>query len=263
MSSAAGGDPYAGAGAGWATGACRVYQPLSAALVARAPHPLGGRWVLDVGAGTGFASSELVAVGARPVAMDRSLDMLAWNRARRPPAAVADVSRLPLRDRAVDDVLAAFVLNHLADPDTALAELARVTRPGGALLASVFSATSRSRPRDRIDEAALAQGLNFPDWYVAMRADAEPLLGSAAAMAETVRSAGWRVCEIEEGPADVGVDTPEDLVDYRLGQAQFSGWLATLTPGRRSAVRQLLVDAVEPVMEPYRPVVVWLAAARL
>jgi hypothetical protein len=70
--------------------------------------------------------------------------MLAWQRCGRPPAAVGDVTHLPLRDRAVDDVLAAFVLNHLDDP---AAELARLTRPGGALLASGYSTASRSAAR--------------------------------------------------------------------------------------------------------------------
>jgi ubiquinone/menaquinone biosynthesis C-methylase UbiE len=46
---------------------------------------------------------------------------------------------------------AAFVLNHLTDPSTGLTELARVTRPGGAVLAAVFSNTSRDPARDKID----------------------------------------------------------------------------------------------------------------
>lgn len=45
--------------------------------------------------------------------MDLSLDMLAWNAASRPPWAVADICALPLADACVDDVVAAFVLNHL------------------------------------------------------------------------------------------------------------------------------------------------------
>ncbi|MFD2093118.1 class I SAM-dependent methyltransferase [Blastococcus deserti] len=103
-------------------------------LVRRAPHPLAGRTVLDAGAGTGLGSAALAAAGARVVALDLSADMLSWQLGARPPAVVGDVTRLPLRDDAVDDVLAAFVLNHLVDPHAGLAELRRVTRPGGALL---------------------------------------------------------------------------------------------------------------------------------
>ena len=77
--------------------------------------------------------------------------MLAWNARAGPPGAVADIRALPLADDSVDDVVAAFVLNHLTDPSAGLAELARVTRPGGTVLATVFASTSRSAARDRID----------------------------------------------------------------------------------------------------------------
>ncbi len=95
-----------------------------------------------------------------------------------------------LCDGGVDDVLAAFVLNHLDDPAAGLAELARVTRPGGALLATAYSNASRSAARDRVDAAAMAYGFAVPDWYLAMKANVTPLLGSAPAMARTVGAAG-------------------------------------------------------------------------
>jgi ubiquinone/menaquinone biosynthesis C-methylase UbiE len=253
-------DPYAGAARGWATGAHRVYQPLAAELVKRRPHPLRGRLVLDAGAGTGLGSAELAAAGARPVAVDRSAGMLAWRSRTRPPAAVGDITQLPLRDGAVDDVLAAFVLNHLGDPVAGLTELARVTRPGGALLASVYSTASRSAARDRVDAAARGHGFIFPDWYLAMKANVTPLLGNAPAMGRAAGAAGWRVHDVTEHPVDVGVRTAADLVDYRLGQAPYAGWLAGLTPARRRAVRHAVIDEIIPVMAPYRPIVVLLVA---
>jgi demethylmenaquinone methyltransferase/2-methoxy-6-polyprenyl-1,4-benzoquinol methylase len=237
-----------------------VYQPLATELVRRIPHPLRSRLVLDAGAGTGLGSAELARVGARPIAVDRCQGMLAWERSNRPPAVVGDVTRLPLRDGAVDDVLAAFVLNHLDDPAAGLAELARVTRPGGAVLASVYSTASRSAPRDRVDAAAHAHGFAFPDWYLAMKADIIPLLGNAPAMARAAAAAGWRVRAVVEQAVDVGVRTAADLVDYRFGQAMYAGWLAGLAAPRRRAVRQAVIDEVTPVIQPYRPIVVLLAA---
>jgi hypothetical protein len=105
-------DHYAGAAAGWASGASRVYGPLAVELVGHSPHPLSGRplsgrRVLDVGAGTGCGSSALATVGALPLSLDLSHAMLRWNRNGRPPSLIGDVARLPVRDRAVDDVLAA------------------------------------------------------------------------------------------------------------------------------------------------------------
>jgi ubiquinone/menaquinone biosynthesis C-methylase UbiE len=167
---------------------------------------------------------------------------------------------LPLCDGAVDDVLAAFVLNHLDDPPAGLTELARVTRPDGALLASVYSTASRSAARDRVDGAAHAHGFAFPAWYLEMKANVTPLLGSAVAMGRAAAASGWRVHEVVEHAVDVGVRTASELVDYRFGQALYAAWLAGLAPIRRRAVRQAVIDEVSPVMEPYRPIVVLLAA---
>jgi ubiquinone/menaquinone biosynthesis C-methylase UbiE len=157
-------DHYARSGRRWALGAELVYRPIAAELVAMSPHSLAGRTVLDAGAGTGAASSALNAQHARALATDLSAGMLAWDAAARPPCAVADIRALPLADGSVDDAVGAFVLNHLTDPVSGLAELARVTRPGGAILAAVFSNDSRSEARDRIDAIAQAAGWQVPAW---------------------------------------------------------------------------------------------------
>jgi SAM-dependent methyltransferase len=254
-------DPYAGAAAGWATGASLVYAPVVAELVAAVPHRLAGRLVLDAGAGTGVATPPLRRRGARIVAADLSLDMLSWCRSGRPPSVVADVRALPLGDAAVDDVLAAFVLNHLTDPAVGLGELRRVTRPGGAVVAAVFAAGSRSALRDRVDAVAADRGWRAPDWYVRVKEAAVPLLGTAAAMAQAATAAGLDHVAAEERTVDVGIVRPEQLVSYRLGQAPFAAWLAGLGPGRAEQVRRAAVAAVAPDMRPYRPGVVVLVAA--
>ena len=146
--------PLADAGRRRALGAELVYRPIAAELIALSPHPLAGHTVLDAGAGTGAASRALAARRARPIAMDLSFGMLAWDAAARPPSAVADIRALPLVTHAVDDAVAAFVLNHLTDPSAGLAELARVTRPGGVVLAAVFGNTGRDPARDKIDAVA-------------------------------------------------------------------------------------------------------------
>ena len=186
-------DRYAAAATGWATGAARVYGPLATQLVAAAPHPLAGRRVLDAGAGTGLASTALTAVGAPPVAVDRSPAMLAWDAGHRPPAVAGALEALPLRDDAVDDAVAAFVLNHVDDPTAALAELARVTRPGGAVLATVAAATTRHRAvRDRIDAVVADAGFVPPPWYAHLTQAQAPLLGDVPAMTSAAESAAAR-----------------------------------------------------------------------
>ncbi len=253
-------DHYAGVAAGWARSAALVYRPLATDLVAAAPHPLAGLLALDAGAGTGLVSSALVAAGARPIAVDLSLDMLRWRRDERPPAAVSQVTRIALRSDAVDAAFAAFVLNHLPDPGPALRELARVTRPGGAVLATVPANSSASAVRDRVDEVAVAHGFRWPQWSLRLRQEWAPQLGTAATMAAAARAAGLDAVAATEYTAELGLDRAEDLVDYRYHQAHCREWISTLTGAERAELRAAAIAAIRPIMTPYRPRVVRLLA---
>jgi SAM-dependent methyltransferase len=90
--------------------------------------------VADVGAGTGALVGAIrsAAPAARVVALDASAGMLQIARTRRGAAPVlADALDIPLVGGTADAVILAYVLFHLADPARALAEAARVLRPGG------------------------------------------------------------------------------------------------------------------------------------
>jgi ubiquinone/menaquinone biosynthesis C-methylase UbiE len=253
-------DHYAGVAAGWACSAALVYRPLAEDLVAAAPHPLTGLLALDAGAGTGLVSSALIAAGARPIAVDLSLDMLRWRRDDRPPAAVSQVTRIGLRSDAVDAAFAGFVLNHLPDPVAALRELARVTRPGGAVLATVPANSSASAVRDRVDEVAIAHGFRWPEWSLQLRQEWAPRLGTESTMAAAARAAGLEAVAATEYTAELGLDRAEDLVDYRYRQAHCREWISGLTVEQRTELRATAIAAIRPIMEPYRPRVVRLLA---
>jgi SAM-dependent methyltransferase len=194
--------------------------------------------------------------------MDFSFDMLAWNRTNRPPAAVADVCALPLADEAVDDSVAAFVLNHLIQPAAGFTELIRVTRPGGAVLAGVFANASRSEARDRVDDTAVEAGWQAPEWYRVLKAKAAPVLGTAGDMAAAAHAAGLHDVTVDERAVDVGMTEPEELVAYRFGQAQFTDWLDHIGAERAAQVKEHAADSARPIMRPYRPVVVFLSSRR-
>lgn len=113
--------------------------PAFAAAIAELDLP-GGGLVLDAGCGTGRAFPHLrAAVGpdGRVVGADVTPEMIRSARDRGRGAygglLVADVERLPLRDGTVDGVLASGLISHVVRPAAVLAELARVTRPGGRL----------------------------------------------------------------------------------------------------------------------------------
>jgi SAM-dependent methyltransferase len=98
--------------------------------------------VLDVGAGTGALTQELVArVGAEHVsAAEPSPDYWEVLRERFPGAAVeqAPAGTLPWEDGAFDAVLAQLVVVFIEDAPAAFRELARVTRPGGVVATTMW-----------------------------------------------------------------------------------------------------------------------------
>jgi ubiquinone/menaquinone biosynthesis C-methylase UbiE len=97
--------------------------------------------VLEVGCGMGeFAERVRRETGAEVVATDLSPRMVELTRERGIDASVADVEELPFADGEFDCAAANWMLYHVADLDRALAELRRVLRPGGVLVATTIGA---------------------------------------------------------------------------------------------------------------------------
>jgi len=104
-----------------------------------------GRKVLDVAAGTAVSTQDIAKTGAWGVAIDFSLGMLVAGAARAVPKVAGDAMSLPFADATFDAVTISFGLRNVQDPAAALAEFARVTKPGGELLVCEFS-TPRPAP---------------------------------------------------------------------------------------------------------------------
>ncbi len=104
--------------------------------------------VLEVGPGPGEVSERIQReLGARVVAIDISERMVELARGRGVDARVADVMDLPFDDDEFDLVVAAWMLFHLPDLDRGLAEIARVLRPSGRLVAVTNSEHHLSEAR--------------------------------------------------------------------------------------------------------------------
>jgi ArsR family transcriptional regulator len=97
--------------------------------------------VADIGCGDGYLTLEAARWARTVVAIDRSDDVLerakALARRRRVTNVTwkkGDIAKLPLKDEAVDVALLSQSLHHASHPERALAEAARVLKPGGRLL---------------------------------------------------------------------------------------------------------------------------------
>lgn len=160
-----------------------------------------GAAVLDVAAGTGALSRELLDGGAGSVtAVDLSHPMLLAG-ARRAGSALhlvaGDALRLPFRSETFDAVTIAFGLRNLPDPRAGLQELARVTRRGGVLVVLEFSRPAWT-PFRAVYHAYLSHVLPrvaaaLSPAPAAYRYLAESILRwpSAQGLADWIRQNGW------------------------------------------------------------------------
>ncbi|WP_405728776.1 class I SAM-dependent methyltransferase [Streptomyces sp. NBC_00028] len=98
--------------------------------------PLAGRVVVDVGGGSGHFTEEFRRRGAHAYLFEPDLAELAAQGHVPRHAVRADGYLLPLADGVADVCFSSNVLEHVADPQTFLSELIRVTRPGGLIYVS-------------------------------------------------------------------------------------------------------------------------------
>ena len=126
--------------------------------------------VLELGPGPGELALRLAdELGARVVAVDTSERMVELARARGVDARLGDAQRLDFPDGAFDCVVAAWMLYHVPDLDSALAGVARVLRPGGRLVA----VTNSER---HLDEARRLAGVDMRGRLSFSRENGEALL---------------------------------------------------------------------------------------
>lgn len=109
--------------------------------VAKAVDPKAGQAVLDLAAGTGASSAAFTLEGVRVVAGDFSEGMLSVGRKRHPELefVFADATKLPFSSAEFDATTISFGLRNVVDVPKALAEMFRVTKPGGRIVICEFS----------------------------------------------------------------------------------------------------------------------------
>jgi ubiquinone/menaquinone biosynthesis C-methylase UbiE len=101
-----------------------------------------GRRVLEAGCGTGLVLARVARFAGYAAGVDLSAGMLAKARERGLAVAQGSVTALPCADASFDVTYSFKVLAHVEDIRGALAEMARVTRPGGWVLAEFYNPRS-------------------------------------------------------------------------------------------------------------------------
>ena len=220
----------------------RWSRRVAESFVRRLDVPAGLRW-LDVGCGTGALAATVLRIGdpAEVRGVDPSEGFLARARQEiedpRARFSVGDARALPFPDGRFDAVVSGLVLNFVPEPGTAVAELARVARPGGVVGAYLWDYADGMQMIKHFWDAAavldptaaeLDEGRRFP------LCRPEPLHSLWT-------GAGLTGVEVE--PIEVPTRF-RDLDDYWApflgGQGPAPGYVSTLDEDRRVALQALL-----------------------
>jgi demethylmenaquinone methyltransferase/2-methoxy-6-polyprenyl-1,4-benzoquinol methylase len=177
--------------------------------VADRTTPLGGR-LLDVGAGTGLASSRM-AWTETVVLLDISRGMLRAARHRSPSAipVCGEAHRLPFAGAAFDAVLC-IAADSFLDLHVFAYEARRVLRPGGRLTMTLWADPPRE-PEDVVRAAAgvfLANGLAVVATETVAWPDDEPSESRRCVIVEAVQRAGWSF-DASSGPRGMARQDPD------------------------------------------------------
>jgi malonyl-CoA O-methyltransferase len=173
---------------------------------------LAGQTFIDIAVGTGRWMTEALRRGAIAIGVDLCPEMLACA-ARKPGArgrlAQADVHDLPLADGCADVVMCAFSAGYIERLQMAMAELSRITRPGGRIIITdihpegrrrgwtrsfrtgdrVFELESQAHSEQHWIEAGQNAGLTLAQWIEPRFEDPEWIIFRQAGKAEPFATA--------------------------------------------------------------------------
>jgi ubiquinone/menaquinone biosynthesis C-methylase UbiE len=177
---------------------------------------------LDAACGTGRHARHLAEQGHAVTCVDRTPAMLALARERVPEAQFheGDLCNLPLADSSFDVVVCALALEHVQELTGAIAELARVTRPGGRVILSESHPALRALGgapffRDAAGDAGVVRS------YLHLHADYLHAFAAAGLELHQCR-------EITFGPEQVAMQEPAASLLPEATAAAFAGFPAVL-----------------------------------
>jgi SAM-dependent methyltransferase len=202
-----------------------------------------GERVLDVGAGTGALTADLIRRGAEAAAADPSPPFVAALRERFPDIGVheAPAEELPWPDESFDAALAQLVLSFMRDAPAGIAEMRRVVRPGGVVAACMWdregmdmlAAVSRTQQALDPSRPGSEQQTNYRS-----RAEIESLFGD-----------GVEIELLEVEAAYTGIDEFWNALADGAGPAGV--WAASLDDAQRVQAREEISRQVGDPVGPF------------
>lgn len=201
-----------------------------------------GDAILDVGSGTGalaFALTQAIP-SVRVTGVDPSLAYVRYAQARTPGDrvrfSVGDAQALQFPDASVDKTLSLLVMNFIPDPEKALREMMRVTRPGGIVAAAVWDYGDGMEMLRAFWEEAVAL-----DATIAGRDERHMPLCRQGELPALWRAKG--LARVEERP--ITIDLPFASFDdywrpFLGGQGPAGAYAASLSEPRRAALESRL-----------------------
>ncbi len=240
--------------AGW-TSNVSEYEAAFARVTSQAIGPLldavdlrPGAGLLDVATGPGYVAAAAAVRGARAVGVDFSAPMVAHARTINPAVEFqeGDAEALPFPDRSFDAVVMNFGMLHLARPERAMTQAARVLKPGGC-----FAFTVWAKPEEAVGfgiilraiqshgnpEVQLPQGPSFFRFSDPAECD------------RTLREAGFLNVRVTSLPQVWRFNAPDELFDaiYNGGvrikailRAQSSEALEAIRTAAREAAKNFI-----------------------
>jgi SAM-dependent methyltransferase len=195
-----------------------------------------GQRAVDVGCGSGMLTAELVArLGAGSVAaIDPSPSFVEAIGGRFPGVDVrrATAEDLPFGDGEFDAALSQLVVHFMRDAVQGLREMARVTRPGGAVAASVWDLAGGRAPISPFWRVAVALDPNARDEMAVAG-------GRAGHLEALFAEAGIEDVRAVEQPAVVEHETFDEWFEpFTLGVGPAGSYLVGIDEERQAAVRE-------------------------
>ena len=197
---------------------------------------------LDVGCGNGAFTEELIArcAPAAVTAVDPSDDQLAYARTRTGASMadfrVGDAEKLPFADNSFDAAGMALVISFLPDPGKAVAEMARVVRPGGSVATYMWDTLAGGAPVHPIYLAMESMG------FTSARPP-NPRASDRDAMQGFWEEAGLEAIETRVIRISTAYSDFDDFWDSNVVPIGPQGKIiAGMPPGGRAELRQRLRD---------------------